>query len=69
MPRDLHITINDQQCQSCRRCLAAESCKVRAILRIDRDEAPYLDGERCYDCRVCIKACPFGAVQVTNTSP
>ncbi|MEW6030297.1 MAG: 4Fe-4S binding protein [Chloroflexota bacterium] len=27
---------------------------------------PYLDIERCYDCRLCIPACPFGAVQVLH---
>ncbi|MFZ5903598.1 MAG: 4Fe-4S binding protein [Chloroflexota bacterium] len=48
------------------RCLAADVCKVRAIVSIDLDELPYLDIERCYDCRLCIPACPFGAVQVLH---
>ena len=30
--------------------------------RIDPDEPPLLDIERCYDCRLCLPACPFGAV-------
>ena len=64
MTREIHIRIMAENCQTCGRCLAAESCKVRAILRFDPEEIPYLDVERCYDCRLCLKACPFGAIQV-----
>jgi Fe-S-cluster-containing hydrogenase component 2 len=32
---------------------------------MELDEPPYIDVERCYDCRLCIPACPFGAL-VTN---
>jgi len=39
---------------------------VRAIVRIDDDEPPYIDIERCYDCRLCIPACPFEALQVVS---
>jgi len=35
-------------------------------MRIDLDEPPYIDIERCYDCRLCIPACPFGALQVVG---
>ena len=63
MAREIRIQLQTENCRACRRCLAAEICKVRAIMRIDDDEPPYIDIERCYDCRLCIPACPFGALQ------
>ena len=64
--REIRFQIEPGYCRACRRCLAAEVCKVRAIVRIDPDEQPFLDIERCYDCRLCIPACPFGAIQITK---
>ncbi len=66
MVREIRIQIQTENCRACRRCLAAEICKVRAIMRIDDDEPPYIDIERCYDCRLCIPACPFGALRVMS---
>jgi len=62
--REIRLRINDERCRVCPSCLAAEVCKVRAIVRLDWDEPPYLDVSRCYDCRLCIPACPFGAISV-----
>lgn len=64
--RGIHIQIEADTCRTCRRCLAAEVCTVRAIVKLDPDELPFLDIERCYDCRLCIPACPFGALQVVR---
>ena len=64
MAREMRLRIVLDICQTCRRCLASEVCKMRAIVRIDSDEPPFLDIERCYDCRLCISACPFNAVQI-----
>lgn len=66
MAREICIQIQTEICRACPRCLAAEVCKVRAIVRIDLDELPYIDIERCYDCRLCIPACPFGALRVVS---
>lgn len=66
MTREIRIQLQTENCRACRRCLAAEVCKVRAIMRIDDDEPPYIDIERCYDCRLCIPVCPFGALQVMS---
>lgn len=63
MVRTINLWIDDELCRNCRRCLAAKVCTVRAIVRLDRDEAPYVDVHRCYDCRKCLPACPFGAVK------
>jgi Fe-S-cluster-containing hydrogenase component 2 len=62
MPREIRIRIESEHCHTCSRCLASESCKVRANLRIDPEEIPYLDVDRCYDYRLFLKACPFGAI-------
>jgi Fe-S-cluster-containing hydrogenase component 2 len=62
MARNILLRIDDSLCHACRRCLAARACKVRAITQIDPDESPYLDVQRCYDCRLCVPACPFEAV-------
>jgi Fe-S-cluster-containing hydrogenase component 2 len=70
MARQIYLHINPDRCRTCCRCLAAQSCKVRAIVRIDPDEPPFLDVSRCYDCRVCIPACPLNAIQIiTNSYP
>jgi len=66
MAREIRIRIESELCHTCRRCLAAESCKVRTILRIDPEEIPFLDIDRCYDCRLCLKSCPFDAIQVVR---
>jgi Fe-S-cluster-containing hydrogenase component 2 len=49
----------------CQRCLAQQVCKVKAIVRIERDDIPFIDVHRCYGCKVCLLECPFEAI-VTN---
>ena len=66
MFRQVCLSLDANRCRVCRRCLAAKVCKVRAIVRLDPDEPPYLDIHRCYDCRVCVSACPFGAITVVG---
>jgi Fe-S-cluster-containing hydrogenase component 2 len=58
------LRLNAELCRACKRCLARDVCKIKAIVRPDRDDAPFIDLNRCYDCRVCIPACPFGAITV-----
>jgi len=65
MARHIRLQIDDSLCHACRRCLAARVCKVRAIVQLDPDDSPYLDLQRCYDCRLCMPACPFEAVVMT----
>ena len=64
MFRDIRLRIDDGHCRACRKCLAGKVCKVRALVRLDPDEPPFLDVSRCHDCRLCIPACPFGAITV-----
>ena len=52
----------DSVCQSCRKCVARSVCRSKAILQIDAGEPPFIDGNLCYGCHVCIPACPQGAI-------
>ncbi len=56
------LYIDDDRCHACRRCLAQQVCKVKAIVRIDRDEPPFVDVHRCHGCMVCPVECPFEAI-------
>jgi MinD superfamily P-loop ATPase len=62
MARQVFLKVDFDRCRTCRRCLASQACKLRAIVKIDSDEPPFLEINRCRDCRVCISACPFGAI-------
>ena len=63
MNRDIRLTIDYEICQACLRCKASQACRLKAIVQVDPGEEPYLDVERCRDCRVCLPACPHGAVK------
>jgi MinD superfamily P-loop ATPase len=54
--------IVDERCVACRKCVAREVCRTKAILQLDRGEPPFIDSSRCYGCRACIPACPNGAI-------
>jgi MinD superfamily P-loop ATPase len=56
------LYVDDDRCHVCRRCLAQQVCKVKAIVRIDRDEPPFVDVHRCHGCMVCLVECPFEAI-------
>lgn len=56
------LQIDEVRCKACRRCLASEACRMRAIVRLEPGDVPFLDLARCYDCRVCMPACPFQAI-------
>jgi dihydromethanopterin reductase (acceptor) len=52
----------DDRCLACRKCLARKVCRSKAILQMDPGEPPFIDASLCYGCRVCIPACPHGAI-------
>jgi MinD superfamily P-loop ATPase len=41
---------------------ARKVCRVRAIVAIDPGESPFIDGNLCYGCLVCVPACPHEAI-------
>jgi len=48
--------------QICRKCVAAQHCRYRALARFDRKEPPYIDLDLCGGCGECIPFCPHGAI-------
>jgi len=56
------LYVDDNRCQACRHCVAQQVCKIRAIVRIDLDEPPFIDVHRCHGCKVCLSECPFDAI-------
>ncbi|MGQ9792062.1 MAG: 4Fe-4S binding protein [Anaerolineae bacterium] len=52
----------EERCHLCRRCLAQRACRIRALMRIDEDEAPVVDSHRCRGCLLCATACPHDAI-------
>ncbi len=60
--------IDAEICRICRVCQARRACRMKAIVRFDPDDLPFVDGARCRGCLVCLPACPFGAVQKPATS-
>ena len=59
------LYVDDDRCRACRRCPAQQACKVKAIVRIDRDESPFIDVHRCHGCKICLTECPFEAITTT----
>lgn len=56
-PKDGPIT-----CRHCENAPCLNSCKLGAISKING--SIILDEEKCVGCGLCVKACPFGAIQV-----
>ncbi|MFW6082601.1 MAG: 4Fe-4S binding protein [Chloroflexota bacterium] len=56
--------IAEQKCQVCEMCQAQKACRTKAMRSIDPGEAPFIDLARCQGCRICMPACPLGAVVV-----
>lgn len=56
------LYVDDARCHVCGRCLAQQVCRIKAIVRIDADESPFIDVHRCHGCMVCMGECPFEAI-------
>ena len=62
--RSIMLKVDENICRACGKCLAGEACRGNAFIRLERGESPFLDMSRCWGCRICMTACPFGAVVV-----
>jgi Fe-S-cluster-containing hydrogenase component 2 len=51
-------------CQQCEEPACANICPVQAISRHQGTGALIVDSDLCVGCRMCIVACPFGAVSL-----
>jgi Fe-S-cluster-containing hydrogenase component 2 len=49
-------------CQQCEVPACANICPVQAISRDADTGAMIVDGDLCLGCRLCVVACPFGAI-------
>ena len=56
------LYVDGYRCHICRRCLAQQVFKTKAIVRIDCDEPPFIDVHRCRGCKICTAECPFDAI-------
>jgi MinD superfamily P-loop ATPase len=54
--------VDERRCQACERCAARKACRSKAIVALDPGEPPFVDGNLCYGCLVCVPACPFEAI-------
>ena len=51
-------------CTQCEGAWCAKICPTNAILRDDRYMAYFVDDNRCVGCKMCVLACPFGAIEL-----
>ena len=54
--------VQDELCLRCATCAAQKACRVRALVRIEADDTPFLDSTRCTGCLRCLLVCPARAI-------
>ncbi len=58
--------VDDALCARCQPCPVLKTCKVRALFRMDGDDAPFVDAHRCNGCLICVPACEYGAIRAPS---
>ncbi len=58
---DTNIPVHCLHCDDAP-CMAA--CKVDAIGRVEADGPVLITADLCIGCRLCVKACPYGAIEM-----
>ena len=56
--------VDAEKCRACRKCLARNSCRSKALVQFESNELPYIDQELCRGCLTCVQECPFEAIQI-----
>lgn len=56
--------VDAEKCRACRRCLARQACRVKALIQFEAHELPYVDQALCRGCLICMQECPFKAIDV-----
>ncbi len=56
--------VDAEKCRACRKCLARQVCRVKALIQFEAHELPYVDQTLCRGCLVCMQECPFKAIDV-----
>ncbi len=62
MQSGANIQIDEGLCRACKKCLARKVCRGKAIIQVDASASSLIDLTRCFDCRLCMLACPFDAI-------
>lgn len=52
-------------CPQNHKCPAVKACPKAALIQ-DKFEAPKVDLSKCIGCKVCVKICPMGAIQLED---
>jgi len=53
-------------CQHCEPCDARLARRTRAIVKVDPDDPPYIEPNRCNGCAKCVTACLMAAITIDN---
>jgi len=53
-------------CRHCEDAPCIGACKKKLITRASPDGPVLLDSEHCTGCRLCMRACPFGVIEVSR---
>lgn len=58
--------VDAETCRTCRKCLAREVCRLKALVQFEAHELPYVDHSLCRGCLVCVQRCPFDAIKTQS---
>ncbi|HEX9074561.1 MAG TPA: 4Fe-4S binding protein [Anaerolineae bacterium] len=57
-------SVDADKCRTCRKCMARQSCRLKALVQFESHELPYVDQTLCRGCLACVERCPFKAIVV-----
>lgn len=63
---DLQMYFLPQMCQQCENPACAEVCSTGACYKSEDDGVVYIDQSQCVNCQSCMRACPYGALNLNK---